>query len=65
MTMTVQKKIQLRAKVALALRDTLDRQPTDKEIDRYLVAAQVLWKVVAGTKAMRRQMKNRRQLAIF
>jgi hypothetical protein len=63
--MTLQKKNLLRAKIALALGDTLNRKPTAEEIERYFIAAQVLWKVVAGTKAMRRQMKQRGQLAIF
>ena len=63
--MTPQKKKLLRAKVALALRDTLQRRPTEEEINRFTTAAQVLWKVVAGTKAMRWEMKKRGQLALF
>ena len=64
--MTPQKEEKLlRAKVALSLRDTLNRQPTHKEIEKFTVLAQVLWKVVAGTKAMHMKMKATRQLAIF
>ena len=63
--MTPHKERLLRAKIALALLDTLKRRPTEVEIEKYTVAAQVLWKVVAGTKAMRQRMKDRRQLVIF
>ena len=63
--MTPQKERLLRAKIALALLDTLKRRPTEVEIEKYTVAAQVLWKVVAGTKAIRQRLQDRRQLAIF
>ena len=59
------KKRVLKAKIALSLRDTLNRQPTINEVEKYYIAAQVLWKVVAGAKAMRSNMKRRQQLAIF
>ena len=63
--MTTQKEKLLRAKVALSLYNVLDRQPTPEEVEQYTVTAQVLWKVVAGTKSMRSEMKRRKQLAIF
>ena len=63
--MTPQKDKLLRAKISLALLDTLKRQPTREEVEEYATTAKVLWKVVAGTKAMRSEMKRRKQMAMF
>lgn len=63
--MTTSKKRLLRARIALALRDELGRQPTLKELDSYTRLASVLFKSVGGVIAMKSSMKRRKQLALF
>lgn len=63
--MTEQKKKLLKAKVALALRDELGRRPTEQEIERFTLAARVLYKAVLGLHFEQTQQKNRGQLAMF
>ena len=63
--MNDQKKNLLKAKVSLSLLNVLGRRPTTLEIEKYTIAAQVLWKTVCGTKSARSWMKKNNQLAIF
>jgi hypothetical protein len=63
--MTEKKKKLLKAKVALALRDELGRRPTQQEIERYTLAARVLYKAVLGLHFERTQQKHGGQLAMF
>jgi len=63
--MTEQKKKLLKAKIALALRDELGRRPTEQEIERYSLAARVLYKTVLGLHFERSQQKQTGQLAMF
>jgi len=59
------KQKRLKAKISLALLDTLGRQPTRNEVDKYFIAAQVLWKTVLGTKSARGWMKKNNQIPLF
>jgi len=63
--MTEQKKKLLKAKVALALRDELGRRPTEQEIERYTLAARVLYKAVLGLHFERTEQKRADQLPMF
>ncbi len=63
--MTTQKKKLLRAKVALALRDELGRRPTEQEVEKFSLAARVLYKAVLGLHFERKERKRSGQLAIF
>ena len=63
--MTEQKKRLLKAKVAVALRNELGRQPTPQEIEKFTLAARALYKAVLGLHFARRQQKQNGQLAIF
>jgi hypothetical protein len=60
-----EKKRLLKAKISLALRDELGRRPTDAEIERYTLAARVLYKAVLGLHFERKEQKQKGQLAIF
>jgi hypothetical protein len=63
--MTVQQKRLLKAKIALALQHELGRQPTPQEVDRFTLAACVLYKTVLGVHYERKVQKERGQLALF
>jgi hypothetical protein len=63
--MTEQKKKILRAKIALALRDELGRRPTEQEVERYTLAARILYKAVLGLHFERQEQKQQHQLAMF
>jgi hypothetical protein len=63
--MTEQKKKLLKAKVALALRDELGRRPTEQEIEKFTLAARVLYKAVLGLHFDRNRQKHAGQLAMF
>ena len=63
--MTDQKKKLLKAKVALALRDELGRRPTEQEIEKFTLAARVLYKAVLGLHFERNGQKQAGQLAMF
>jgi hypothetical protein len=63
--MTEQKKKLLKAKVALALRDELGRRPTDQEIEKFTLAARVLYKAVLGLHFEHNGQKHTGQLAMF
>ena len=63
--MTDQKKKLLRAKVAVALLDELGRRPTEQEVERYTLAARVLYKAVLGLHFERQAQKGEGQIALF
>jgi hypothetical protein len=63
--MTEQKKKQLKAQIALALLDELGRRPTPQEVEKFSLAARVLYKAVLGLHFERKQQKERKQLALF
>jgi hypothetical protein len=63
--MTDQKKKLLKAKISLALRTVLRRKPTEQEIEKYTIAAEVLYTAVLGVHFERKQQKKNGQLAIF
>jgi hypothetical protein len=60
-----QKKRLLKAKIAVALRDELDRVPTQTEINQVFLLTKVMYKAVLGLHYRRKEQKKRRQLAIF
>jgi len=59
------KKKLLKAKISLALLDELGRRPTDQEIERYFLAARVLYKAVLGLHFERQQQKKNGQIPLF
>lgn len=63
--MTEQHKRILKAKIAIALHDELGRQPTPHELERFTLAARVLYKAILGLHFERQQQKQTGQLAIF
>ena len=63
--MTEKKKRLLDAKIALALRDEYDRQPTEMEVKKFSLAARVLYKAVLGVHFERQSQKKRGQIALF
>ena len=63
--MTEQKLKLLKAQISVALLDELGRKPTREEVERYFLAARVLYKAVLGLHFDRRQMKKQGQLALF
>ena len=63
--MTEQKKKLLRAKISLALRDELGRRPTEQEVERFTLAARVLYKAVLGLHFERKEQKANKQIALF
>jgi hypothetical protein len=60
-----QKKRLLKAKIALALRDEFGRRPTQQEIEKFTLAARVLYKAVLGLHYERTGQKQAGQLAMF
>jgi len=63
--MEEKKKRLLKAKISVALLDELKRKPTEQEINRYFLAARVLYKAVLGLHFERQEQKKMGQLAIF
>ena len=63
--MTEKKKRLLNAKIALALRDEYGRQPTPYEVNRFSLAARVLYKAILGVHFERQSQKKRGQIALF
>ena len=55
----------LKAKISLALHDELGRTPSEQEINKYYLAARVLYKAVLGTHYERRTQKKNKQLVLF
>jgi len=63
--MTDQRKRLLKVKIAVALKDELGRQPTPQELERFSLAARVLYKAILGLHFERQQQKQSGQLAVF
>jgi hypothetical protein len=59
------KKRLLKSKITLALLDELGRKPTENEIERFTLAARVLYKAVLGLHFERKTRETNGQLAIF
>jgi hypothetical protein len=59
------KKKMLKAKISLALLDELGRRPTEHEVERFFLAARVLYKAVLGIHFDRQQQKKNGQLPLF
>ena len=55
----------LKAKISLALLDELGRRPTEQEVERYFLAARVLYKAVLGLHFERQQQKKNGQIPLF
>jgi hypothetical protein len=60
-----QKKKLLKAKIAVALQDELDRVPKEKEINQVFLLTRVMYKAVLGLHFKRQEQKKSGQLAIF
>ena len=65
MPTTEQKKKLLKAKIAVALHDELERVPKTEEIDQAFILARVLYKAVLGLHYKRQEQKKNGQMAIF
>jgi hypothetical protein len=65
MALPEQKKRLLKAKIAVALQDELGRRPTQQEVERYTLAARVLYKAVLGLHFERKAQKESGQLALY
>ena len=63
--MDERKKKLLKAKISLALLDELGRKPTEQEVERYFLAARVLYKAVLGLHFERQQQKKNGQIPLF
>lgn len=59
-----QKKL-LRAKISVALLDELGRKPTEQEVEKFFLAARVLYKAVLGLHFEWRQQKKNGQMPIY
>jgi hypothetical protein len=59
------KKKRLKAKISVALYHVLGRVPTKQEIDKYFLAAQVLYEAVLGIHFERQEQKKQGQLPLF
>ncbi len=60
-----QKKLLLKAKIAVALHDELGRVPKEEEVNQILLLTRVMYKAVLGLHYKRQEQKNSGQLAIF
>ncbi len=63
--MTDKKKKILKSKITLALLDELGRKPTEQEIERFFLAARILYKAVLGTHFERKEQKKTGQVPLF
>ena len=53
------------SKISLALLDELGRRPTEQEVERYSLAARVLYKAVLGLHFERQHQKKNGQIPLF
>ncbi len=60
-----QKNRLLKAKIAVALQDELERVPTEDEINNIFLMARVMYKAILGLHYKRQEQKKNGQLAIF
>ncbi len=65
MPTTQQKKRLLKAKIAIALQDELERVPKEEEINQVFLLSRVMYKAILGLHFKRREQKKQGQLAIF
>ena len=65
MLSTDQKKKLLKAKIAVALHDELDRVPKTEEIDQVFLLSRVMYKAILGLHFKRQEQKKNGQMAIF
>jgi len=65
MSSTEQKKRLLKAKIAVALHDELDRVPKEEEINQVFLLSRVMYKAILGLHYKRQKQKKNGQLAIF
>ena len=65
MSSTEQKKRLLKAKIAVALHDELDRVPKEEEINQVFLLSRVMYKAILGLHYKRQEQKKNGQLAIF
>ena len=63
--MTDHQKRLLKAKIAVALLDELGRRPTPQEVERFTLAACVLYKTILGVHYERKTQQREGQLALF
>ena len=63
--MTEQKKKWLKARIAVSLFYVLGRRPTEQEIERFFIAAQVLYTTVLGVHFERQEQKRNGQIPLF
>jgi hypothetical protein len=63
--MDERKKKLLKAKISIALLDELGRKPTEQEVERFFLAARVLFKAVLGIHSERKQQKKHGQIPVF
>jgi hypothetical protein len=63
--MTDQQKRLLKAKIAVSLLEELGRRPTPHEVERFTLAACVLYKTILGLHYERKTQKHGGQLALF
>jgi len=63
--MTTQQKRLLKAKISVALLSELGRQPTREEVERFSLAARLLYQAILGLHYERKVQKETGQLAIF
>ena len=59
------KKKMLKAKISLALLDELGRRPTEQEVEKFFLAARVLFKAILGIHCERQQQKKNGQVPVF
>ena len=65
MATTEQKKILLKAKIAVALHNELGRVPKEEEINQVFLLTRVMYKAVLGLHYKRKEQKQAGQLAMF
>lgn len=60
-----QKQRVLVAKIAVALRDELGRQPKKEEVEQVAMLTRVMWKTVVGLHYTKKQQKKTNQMVLF
>ncbi len=63
--MDERKKKLLKAKISLALLDELGRRPTEQEVEKFFLAAKVLFKAILGIHSERQLQKKNGQVPGF
>lgn len=60
-----QKQRVLVAKIAVALRSELGRQPKKEEVEQVAMLTRVMWKTVVGLHYTKKQQKKTNQMVLF